>query len=38
MDGSLKKGDKITSVYTKAEYEVMELGILYPDPISTGSL
>eukprot|EP01100_Stratorugosa_tubuloviscum_P011437 TRINITY_DN509_c0_g1_i2.p1 TRINITY_DN509_c0_g1~~TRINITY_DN509_c0_g1_i2.p1 ORF type:complete len:507 (-),score=169.76 TRINITY_DN509_c0_g1_i2:858-2378(-) len=38
VDGSLKKGDKITSIGTKKEFEVFDIGILHPEQISTGAL
>ena len=38
IDGYLKKGDKITSAATGQNYEVFELGLMYPDPIPTGAL
>lgn len=38
VDGSVKKGDKIVSHQTRKKYEVKEIGIMYPDRVSTGSL
>ncbi|AMD22889.1 HHR120Wp [Eremothecium sinecaudum] len=38
VDGSVTKGDKITSVHTGRKYEVKEVGIMYPDQVPTGSL
>ncbi|CCJ29567.1 unnamed protein product [Pneumocystis jirovecii] len=34
-DGFLRKGDKIQSIYTGLKYDVAEVGIMYPDRIST---
>jgi GTP-binding protein LepA len=38
VDGVLKKGDKITAAHSQQKYEVMDVGILYPDPVVTGAL
>lgn len=38
VDGSVKKGDKVVSAYTGKNYEVKELGIMYPECVSTGCL
>lgn len=38
LDGSIKKGDKITAAHAGNEYEVLDLGLMYPDPYSTGAL
>jgi len=38
VDGHISKGDKIASAYTGEEYEVLELGLMYPDPIATKTL
>ena len=38
IDGQVSKGDKIASAYTGQEYEVLELGLMYPDPIATKTL
>jgi len=38
IDGSIKKGDKITAASTGTEYEVLEIGLMYPEPLSTGAL
>jgi GTP-binding protein LepA len=38
FDGSLKKGDKIKLMATKAESEVLDIGIFRPDYFSTGEL
>ena len=38
IDGSLKKGDRITSAATGQNYEVFELGLMFPDPTPTGVL
>ncbi len=38
FDGALKKGDKIKLMATKAESEVLDIGIFRPDYFSTGEL
>jgi len=38
FDGALKKGDKIKLMATKAESEVLDIGIFRPDYFSTGKL
>lgn len=38
VDGSVRKGQKILSAHTKDKYEVKDIGIMYPDRVSTGSL
>lgn len=38
IDGALKKGDNITAAYTGESYEVLDIGIMYPDPYPTGAL
>lgn len=38
VDGSLRKGDKISSVATAQAYEVSDVGILHPELVSTGVL
>ncbi|CAM6020100.1 unnamed protein product [Sphagnum balticum] len=38
VDGVLKRGDKIESAVTRQRYEVMDIGILYPELTSTGIL
>ena len=38
LDGCIKKGDKITAAHAGHEYEVLDLGLMYPDPFSTGAL
>ncbi|MFC1894971.1 translation elongation factor 4 [Candidatus Dependentiae bacterium] len=38
IDGHIKKGDRITSAYSEQNYEVLDIGLMYPDPQSTGSL
>ncbi|MGB8367415.1 MAG: translation elongation factor 4 [Candidatus Babeliales bacterium] len=37
-DGILKKGDAITLAQAGTSYEILELGIMYPNPISTPAL
>lgn len=38
VDGTIKKGDKVTSYRTKNKYEVKEVGIMYPDRFPTDKL
>jgi translation factor GUF1, mitochondrial len=38
VDGSIKKGDKITAASTQQDYEVLDVGLMYPDPVPTGVL
>ncbi|KAJ8328664.1 Translation factor guf1 mitochondrial [Batrachochytrium dendrobatidis] len=37
-DGSVKKGDRITSAHTKFHHDVTDVGIMYPNPTSTDQL
>ncbi|KAI8818307.1 P-loop containing nucleoside triphosphate hydrolase protein [Fimicolochytrium jonesii] len=37
-EGSLKKGQRIVSAYTRTSYEVTDIGIMYPSQVSTPSL
>lgn len=37
-DGSIKKGDYIVLAQSNAHYEVLEIGLMYPDPQPTQSL
>ncbi len=38
FDGKVQKGDSVTAAATKQSYAVMDVGILYPDRVSTGAL
>lgn len=38
VDGVLKRGDKVESAATRQSYEVMDVGILYPELTNTGIL
>ena len=38
IDGSVKKGDKVVSTSSGDEWELLEVGILAPEPRSTGML
>ena len=38
IDGSLKVGDDITFAYAGERYEVLEIGLMYPNPIATDAL
>src|SRR3990167_8201331 len=37
-DGSIKKGDSITLAQSGKDYEVLEIGLMYPDQTPTGAL
>ncbi|KAJ3147739.1 Translation factor guf1 mitochondrial [Geranomyces variabilis] len=37
-DGNLRKGDRIVSAHTRNSYEVTDLGIMFPNQVSTASL
>jgi translation factor GUF1, mitochondrial len=38
VDGSIKKGDKIVAAHTGQEYEVLDIGLMYPEPQATDAL
>lgn len=38
IDGRLRKGDRVVSIFTGDEWEVNEVGLLAPEPFSTGAL
>ncbi|MBU4269386.1 translation elongation factor 4 [Candidatus Dependentiae bacterium] len=38
IDGSISKGDKIVSAHSGLEYEVLDIGLMYPEPTVTGNL
>jgi translation factor GUF1, mitochondrial len=38
VDGAIKKGDKITSAHSGLEYEVLDVGLMYPEPVLTNAL
>ena len=38
IDGKIKKGDLIASAFTKKDYEILEIGIMYPDLTPTDEL
>ena len=38
IDGSIKKGEMISSAHTGEKYEVHDLGLMYPDPTSMPAL
>jgi elongation factor 4 len=38
QDGCLKKGDLITLAQAEGEYELLELGLMYPEPTPTNAL
>jgi elongation factor 4 len=37
-NGILKKGDRVTLVQTEVSYEILELGLMHPDPVPTEAL
>lgn len=37
-DGVIKKGDSITLAQSGLDYEVLDIGLMYPDPTTTGQL
>lgn len=38
IDGTIKKGDYITSAHTQQEYQVLDVGLMYPEPLPTDAL
>jgi len=38
IDGMAKKGDKITAASTGQSYEILDIGLMYPEPTSTDVL
>ncbi len=38
IDGSIKKGDMITAAHTGHDYEVLDIGLMYPEPMAQGAL
>ncbi|MCB9493639.1 MAG: elongation factor 4 [Epsilonproteobacteria bacterium] len=38
VDGAVKKGDMVESAHTGQEYEVLDIGLMYPDVYQTGAL
>ncbi|KKP24687.1 MAG: Membrane GTPase LepA [candidate division TM6 bacterium GW2011_GWF2_28_16] len=38
IDGKISKGDKIMSAHSGLEYEVLDIGLMYPEPVATGAL
>lgn len=38
IDGTIRKGDVITSAHSKQAYEILELGILFPGQVPTDAL
>jgi len=38
VDGSVKKGEKIVSIHTGQSYEVLDVGLMYPEPFATNAL
>lgn len=38
VDGQIKKGDIITAAHTDQQYEVLDIGLMYPEPLATDAL
>lgn len=38
IDGAIKKGDIISAASTEQSYEVLDVGLMYPEPHATGAL
>jgi len=38
IDGEVKKGDIVTAAHAGHEYEVLDIGLMYPEPYATGAL
>jgi elongation factor 4 len=38
IDGKIKKGDKIVATSTEQSYEILDIGLMYPEPTSTDVL
>jgi translation factor GUF1, mitochondrial len=38
IDGTITKGDKIISAHTGHDYEVLDIGLMYPEPLQKGAL
>ncbi|KKQ33076.1 MAG: Membrane GTPase LepA [candidate division TM6 bacterium GW2011_GWF2_37_49] len=38
IDGEITKGDKITAASTEQTYEVLDIGLMYPEPLQTEAL
>ena len=38
IDGTICKGDRITAAHAGHEYEVLDIGIMYPEPYATDAL
>lgn len=38
VDGSIKKGDRITAAHTNQTYEILDIGLMHPEPEPTGEL
>ncbi len=38
VDGKIAKGDKIMSAHSGLEYEVLDIGLMYPEPVVTDAL
>ncbi|EPZ34473.1 Protein-tyrosine phosphatase, receptor/non-receptor type domain-containing protein [Rozella allomycis CSF55] len=38
VDGTLRKGDKVIAFHKQQEFEILDLGIMYPERTSTGFL
>ena len=38
IDGTMRKGDKITAASTGRTYEILDIGLMYPEPTTTDAL
>lgn len=38
IDGTVRKGDKIVAAHTERTYEVLDIGLMYPEPTATNVL
>ncbi|MFA5074807.1 MAG: translation elongation factor 4 [Candidatus Babeliales bacterium] len=38
IDGSVQKGDKIVSFHSGLSYEILDIGLMYPEPFPKGAL
>lgn len=38
LDGCVRKGDKVTSAHTGDTYEILNIGLMHPDPVQTKGL
>ena len=38
IDGVMRKGDDVVAAHTGNKYEVLDIGLMYPEPVPTGEL